>query len=109
MNDLRTIGSDLLTLRDKDLSNNLLYSNQSYDEKTNQIILIHVIRCIILKIHKDLMNLFLIRPKLFLTSCTFDSVSHFNTHKLQDTFLPSVSFLPEKIVNNIYAYMDVFF
>ena len=45
-NDLRNIDSDLLTLRDKNLTNILLYGNQIYDDKTNQIILMHVIRSI---------------------------------------------------------------
>ena len=36
----------------------------------------------ILKIHKDLINHFLIRPKQLLTSYAFDSVTHFNTHKM---------------------------
>ena len=46
MNDLRNIDSDLLTLRDKNLANILLYGNQIYTGKTNQIILMHVIRYI---------------------------------------------------------------
>ena len=46
MNDLRNIDSDLATLRDENLTNILLYRNQKYDDKTNQIILIHVIQYI---------------------------------------------------------------
>ena len=42
MNDLRSIDSDLLTLRDENITNILLYGNQKYDDKTNQIILMHV-------------------------------------------------------------------
>ena len=42
MNDLRNIDSDLPTLRDENLTNILLYSNQKYDDKTNQIILMHI-------------------------------------------------------------------
>ena len=66
MSDLRNVDSDLSTLRDENLTNILLYDNQKYDDKTNQIILMHVIRNI--KIHKDLMNLFLTRLKLLLNS-----------------------------------------
>ena len=44
MNDLRDIDSDHPTLRDKNLTNILLYSNQIYDDKTKQITLMHVIR-----------------------------------------------------------------
>ena len=43
MNDLRYIDSDLPTLRDENLTNILLYGNQIYDNKTNQIILMHMI------------------------------------------------------------------
>ena len=43
MNDLRNIDSDLLTLRDENLTNILLYGNQIYNDKTNQMILMHVI------------------------------------------------------------------
>ena len=43
MNDLRNIDSDLPTLRDENLTNIVLYGNQIYDEKTNQIILMHVV------------------------------------------------------------------
>ena len=46
MYDLRNIDSDLPTLRDENLTNILLYGNQKYDDKTNQIILMHVIRYI---------------------------------------------------------------
>ena len=46
MNELRNIDSDLPTLRDQNLTNILLYGNQIYDDKTSQIILIHVIRYI---------------------------------------------------------------
>ena len=44
MNNLRDIDSDLPTLRDENLTNILLYSNQIYDDKTKQITLMHVIR-----------------------------------------------------------------
>ena len=44
MNDLRNIDSDLLTLRNENRTNILLCSNQIYDDKTNQIILMHVIQ-----------------------------------------------------------------
>ena len=43
MNDLRDIDSDLLTLRDENFTNILLYGNQIYNDKTNQMILMHVI------------------------------------------------------------------
>ena len=46
MNDLRNIDSDLPALRDENLTNILLYGNQIYDDKANQIILMHVIRYI---------------------------------------------------------------
>ena len=46
MNDLRNIDSDLPALRDENLTNILLYGNQIYDEKTNQIILMRVIQYI---------------------------------------------------------------
>ena len=46
MNDLRNIDSDLPTLRDKNCTNILLYGYQIHDDKTNQIILMHVIRYI---------------------------------------------------------------
>ena len=47
MNDLRNTDSDLLTLKDENLTNILLYENQIYDNKTNQITLMHVTRYII--------------------------------------------------------------
>ena len=47
MNELRNIDSDLTTLRDENLTNILLYGNQIYDDKTNQIVLMHVIRYMI--------------------------------------------------------------
>ena len=46
MNDLRNIDSDLPTLRDENLTNILLYDNQICDDRTNQIILMHVTRYI---------------------------------------------------------------
>ena len=46
MNDLSNIDSDLPTLRDENITNILLYSNQIYDDKTSQLILMHVIRYI---------------------------------------------------------------
>ena len=45
MNDLRNIDSDLPTPRNENLTNILLYGNQIYD-KTNQIILMHVMQYI---------------------------------------------------------------
>ena len=56
MNDLRNIYSDLPTLRDENLTNILLNGKRTYDDKTNQIILMHVIQYIT-KLHKALMNL----------------------------------------------------
>ena len=47
MNELGNIDSDLTTLRDENLTNILLYGNQIYDDKTNQIVLMHVIRYMI--------------------------------------------------------------
>ena len=44
MNDLRNIDSDLPILRDESLTKILLYRSQIYDDKTNQIILMYVIR-----------------------------------------------------------------
>ena len=41
MNDLRNIDSDLPTLRDEDFTNILLYDDQVYDDKTNQMFLMH--------------------------------------------------------------------
>ena len=46
MNNLRNIDSDLPTLRDENLTNILLYGSQTYDDKTNQIISMSVIRYI---------------------------------------------------------------
>ena len=46
MNNLRNIDSDLPTLRDEILTNILLYGSQTYDDKTNQIISMSVIRYI---------------------------------------------------------------
>ena len=46
MNDLRNIDSGLPTLRNENLTNIFLYGNQIYDGKTNQIVLMHVIRYI---------------------------------------------------------------
>ena len=46
MNDLRNIDSDLPTLSDENLANILLYGNQIYDGKSDQIILMHVIQYI---------------------------------------------------------------
>ena len=43
MNDLGNIDSNFCILRDEDLTNILLYGNQIYDDKTNQVILMHVI------------------------------------------------------------------
>ena len=72
MKDLRNIDSDLPTLRDENLPNISSYGNQIYVDKTNQIILMHLIR-----VHKDFGNLFLTRLKLLLTSYKFASVSLF--------------------------------
>ena len=41
MKDLRNIDSNLPSLRDENLTNILLYSNHTYDNKTNQIMLMH--------------------------------------------------------------------
>ena len=46
MNDLKNINSDLPILRDENFTNILLYGNQKFDDKTNQIILMHLIRYI---------------------------------------------------------------
>ena len=46
MNDLRNIDSDLPTLIDEDLTNISSYGNEIYDDKMNQIILMHAIRYI---------------------------------------------------------------
>ena len=46
MNDLRNIDSDLPTPGDENLTNILLCGNQKYDDKTTEIILMHVIRYI---------------------------------------------------------------
>ena len=46
MNDLGNIDSDLPTLSDENLANILLYGNQIYDGKSDQIISMHVIRYI---------------------------------------------------------------
>ena len=45
MKDLRNVDNDLPTLRDENLTSILLYyGNQIHNDKTNQMILIHVIR-----------------------------------------------------------------
>ena len=46
MSYLRNTDSDLPTLRDENPANMFLYGNQIYDDKTNQIILMDVIRYI---------------------------------------------------------------
>ena len=46
MNDLRNIDSGLATLRDESLANILLYGNQVHGDRTNQIVLLHVIQYI---------------------------------------------------------------
>ena len=46
MNDLMNIDSDLPTLRDENPTNILLYGNLMYEDKTNKIIVMHVIGCI---------------------------------------------------------------
>ena len=42
MNDLRTIDINPPTVRDENLTNILLYRNQIYDDKTNQIIFLQI-------------------------------------------------------------------
>lgn len=44
MNDLRNIGSDLSSFSHDNLLNVLLYGYQKYDDKTNEIILMHNVR-----------------------------------------------------------------
>ena len=80
MNDLRNIESDLPTLRDENITNILLYGNNIHDDKTNKIILMHLIQYI--RDSQRFDEPLLIHPKLLLTSYTFVSVSLFNTHKL---------------------------
>ena len=43
MNNLRNIDSDLPALRNENLTNILVYGKQIYDDKTDQIISMHVI------------------------------------------------------------------
>ena len=43
MNDLRNIDSDLPTLRAENPTNILLYGNLMYEDKTNEIIVMHLI------------------------------------------------------------------
>ena len=57
MNDLRNIDSGLPTLRNENLTNIFLYGNQIYDGKTNQIILMHVIRNTYIKDSQRNLNL----------------------------------------------------
>ena len=45
-NSLWNIGSDLSSVSDANLTNVLLHGNQKYYDKTNQIILMHVIKYI---------------------------------------------------------------
>ena len=75
MNDLRNIDSDLPTLRDENLTNILLYGNQIYDDKTNQIFLMHVIQYI--KDSESSDEPLLTRVELLLPSYKFVSVSLF--------------------------------
>ena len=75
MNDLMNIDNDLPTSSDENLTNIVLYGNQIYDKKTNQITLMHVIRYI--KDSQRFDELFLARLKLLLTSNRFGSVSLF--------------------------------
>ena len=75
MNDLMNIDNDLPTRSDENLTNIVLYGNHIYDEKTNQITLMHVIRYI--KDSQRFDELFLARFKLLLTSNRFVSVSLF--------------------------------
>ena len=42
MNDLRNINSDLFSFSNDNFTNFLLYRNQKYDGKTNQIILMNI-------------------------------------------------------------------
>ena len=44
MDNLRNNDSDLPTLWDENITSFLLYGNHIYDDKTNQIVLMHVIR-----------------------------------------------------------------
>ena len=57
MHNLKSIDSDLPTVKVENHAKTLLYGNQIYDEKKNQIILMHLIRHI--KDSQGLMNLFL--------------------------------------------------
>ena len=87
INNLRNIDSDLLTLRDKNI---LLYGNQIYDDKTNQIILTHVMRYTKNSQRFDEL-LFITRLKLLLTSYRFVSISFFNPYKI-DSFYQVLNF-----------------
>ena len=80
MNDLRNIDIDLPKIRDENLTNISLYGNKTYDDETNQIILMHAIRYIkdSQRFYESLFN----RPKLIMLTYTFDSASNFNTHKM---------------------------
>ena len=42
MNDLKNMDSNLRTFKNENITNSLLYGNQIYDDKTNQIILMDV-------------------------------------------------------------------
>ena len=42
MNDLRNIDNNLRAFRNENITNNLLYGNQIYDDKTNQLTLMDV-------------------------------------------------------------------
>ena len=80
MNDLRNIDIDLPKIRDENLTNISLYGNKTYDDETNQIILMHAVRYIkdSQRFYESLFN----RPKLIMLTYTFDSASNFNTHKM---------------------------
>ena len=80
MNDLSNIDSDLPTLRDEILQ--ISYYTVTRYMTTKEIKQFQCTYSDILKIPEDLMNLFLIRLKLLLTSYIFASVSLLNTHKL---------------------------
>ena len=66
MNDLKNVDRDLPILKDENLTNILSYGNQTYDDKTTKQF--YCTQYDILRIKKDMMDLFLIRPKPLLTS-----------------------------------------
>ena len=66
MKDLKNVDRDLPTLKDENLTKTLSYGNQTYDDKTTKQF--YCTQYDILRIKKDLIDLFLIRPKPLLTS-----------------------------------------